>query len=55
MVKDVEKMIGFVLVIENDLRIIRVGRFLCVIWFDEFLQLINILKGEMSFIGLRLE
>jgi len=37
----------------NDPRIIPVGRFLRRTSFDEFPQLINIFKGEMSFVGPR--
>ncbi|MBK6963952.1 MAG: sugar transferase [Bacteroidales bacterium] len=38
---------------ENDPRITRVGRFIRKTSIDELPQLINILKGEMSFIGPR--
>lgn len=55
MVKDAEKMTGPVLATENDPRITRVGRFLRATRLDELPQLINILKGEMSFIGPRPE
>jgi exopolysaccharide biosynthesis polyprenyl glycosylphosphotransferase len=55
MVKDAEKMTGPVLATENDTRITRVGRFLRATRLDELPQLINILKGEMSFIGPRPE
>lgn len=55
MVKDAEKMTGPVLATENDPRITRVGRFLRLTRLDELPQLINILKGEMSFIGPRPE
>lgn len=39
--------------IEDDPRIIRVGKILRVTAMDELPQLINILKGEMSFVGPR--
>lgn len=55
MVKDAEKMTGPVLATENDPRITRVGKFLRATRLDELPQLINILKGEMSFIGPRPE
>ncbi len=44
---------GPVFKIENDPRITRIGRFLRKTGFDEFPQLLNILKGEMSLIGPR--
>jgi undecaprenyl phosphate N,N'-diacetylbacillosamine 1-phosphate transferase len=45
--------VGSKKVFENDPRITRVGRFIRKTSIDELPQLINILKGEMSFIGPR--
>jgi exopolysaccharide biosynthesis polyprenyl glycosylphosphotransferase len=55
MVKDAEKLSGPVLAEEDDPRITPVGRFLRKYRVDELPQLINILKGEMSFVGPRPE
>lgn len=53
MVKDAEKLTGPVRQGVNDPRITRVGRFLRAAKFDELPQLVNVLKGDLSFIGPR--
>jgi lipopolysaccharide/colanic/teichoic acid biosynthesis glycosyltransferase/VanZ family protein len=53
MVKDAEKASGPVQAVENDPRVTRVGRLLRATAMDELPQLVNILKGEMSFVGPR--
>lgn len=55
MVVDAEKYTGPVLAMENDPRILKVGRFLRATRLDELPQLINVLKGEMSIVGPRPE
>ena len=55
MVMNAESQTGAILAKENDDRITRVGRFIRKTRLDEFPQLINILKGEMSFVGPRPE
>lgn len=53
MVKDAEKGAGPIQALENDPRITRVGRILRATALDELPQLINILRGDMSFVGPR--
>lgn len=47
------EMDGPVFKIKNDPRITRLGKFLRATSIDEFPQLLNILKGDMSFVGPR--
>ncbi|MFX0195824.1 MAG: sugar transferase, partial [Candidatus Hodarchaeota archaeon] len=53
MIKDAEKELGPVQAKENDPRVTKVGRILRATALDELPQLINILKGDMSFVGPR--
>lgn len=53
MIKDAEKDIGPVQARENDPRVTKVGRILRATAMDELPQLINILKGDISFVGPR--
>lgn len=55
MVIDAEKCFGPVLASKNDPRVTRVGRFIRSTRLDEIPQLINVLLGDMSFIGPRPE
>ena len=55
MVRDAEQTTGPVLAEEHDGRITTMGRFLRRFRIDELPQLINILAGEMSFVGPRPE
>jgi exopolysaccharide biosynthesis polyprenyl glycosylphosphotransferase len=52
---DAETKTGPVWAGENDPRITRVGRIIRTLRFDELPQFINVLKGEMSFVGPRPE
>lgn len=53
MIKDAEKDIGPVQARENDPRVTKVGKILRATAMDELPQLINILKGDISFVGPR--
>lgn len=55
MVVDAERGRGAVLAEKNDPRVTRVGRVLRMLRIDEFPQLFNILRGDMSLIGPRPE
>jgi lipopolysaccharide/colanic/teichoic acid biosynthesis glycosyltransferase len=55
MVKGAEKMTGAVLAVENDPRITPAGRVLRKAALDEIPQLLNIFKGDMSWVGPRPE
>lgn len=54
MVQNADK-IGSLVTVDNDLRVTRIGKYIRKIRLDEFPQLINVLKGEMSFVGTRPE
>jgi len=53
MIPDADKIFGLKQAKENDRRITRVGRILRATGLDELPQIINILRGEMSFVGPR--
>jgi lipopolysaccharide/colanic/teichoic acid biosynthesis glycosyltransferase len=53
MMTNAEAGVGALQAVENDPRVTRVGRVLRATAMDELPQLINILRGEMSFVGPR--
>lgn len=53
MIADADQRFGLKQAEENDQRITRVGRLLRATGLDELPQVINILRGEMSFVGPR--
>lgn len=53
--QDAESASGAVWATENDPRVTKIGRFMRKTRIDEIPQLINVLKGEMSFVGPRPE
>ena len=55
MIPDAEKDTGAVWASEDDPRVTKVGRILRATAMDELPQLLNILKGDMSFVGPRPE
>jgi sugar transferase (PEP-CTERM system associated) len=55
MTQDAEAKVGPVWAAENDPRVTRVGAIIRKLRIDEIPQMINVLKGEMSFVGPRPE
>ena len=52
-VRSMDVQSGDVITAENDPRITRFGHFIRITKLDELLQLFNIIKGDMSFVGPR--
>ncbi|GHT61833.1 sugar transferase [Bacteroidia bacterium] len=55
MIPNAEKLSGPVLAGEDDPRITKIGKLMRLVRMDELPQLINVFKGEMSFVGPRPE
>ena len=55
MVVDAERETGPVWAAPHDPRITRIGRLLRPLWIDELPQMVNVLRGQMSFVGPRPE
>lgn len=55
MIKRAEKMTGPIWAQENDPRVTRFGKYMRRFRFDEIPQLINVIKGDMSWVGPRPE
>lgn len=53
MVQDADK--GSLVTVQGDMRVTRIGRFIRRYRLDEVSQLINVLKGDMTFVGTRPE
>ena len=53
MIAEADRKFGLKQAVENDQRITKVGRLLRAMGLDELPQVINILRGEMSFVGPR--